>query len=116
MAGDDKTVESAEPVVELLDELECQRLIAAGGVGRIGYTGRFGPTILPVNYALDGEAIVFRTMPGSRLDVGQGHQLVAVGGENRIASARHRGAEAQFAADRASGGVGAARRICHTLA
>jgi nitroimidazol reductase NimA-like FMN-containing flavoprotein (pyridoxamine 5'-phosphate oxidase superfamily) len=61
VAGDDKTVESAEPVVELLDEPECQRLIAAGGVGRIGYTGRFGPTILPVNYALREGTIVFRT-------------------------------------------------------
>jgi nitroimidazol reductase NimA-like FMN-containing flavoprotein (pyridoxamine 5'-phosphate oxidase superfamily) len=55
------TAESAEPVVELLDEAECQGLIAAGGVGRIGYTGRFGPTVLPVNYALHEGTIVFRT-------------------------------------------------------
>jgi nitroimidazol reductase NimA-like FMN-containing flavoprotein (pyridoxamine 5'-phosphate oxidase superfamily) len=61
VAGDDMTVESAEPVVELLDEAECQGLIAAGGVGRIGYTGRFGPTILPVNYVLHEGTIVFRT-------------------------------------------------------
>ena len=61
MAGDDKTLPSAESVVELLDEAECQRLIAAGGVGRIGYTGRFGPTVLPVNYVLHDETIVFRT-------------------------------------------------------
>ena len=61
MAGDDKTLPSAEPVVELLNEAECQRLIAAGGVGRIGYTGRFGPTVLPVNYVLHEGAIVFRT-------------------------------------------------------
>jgi len=61
VAGDDKTLEGAEAVFELLDEAECQRLIAAGGVGRIGYTGRFGPTILPVNYALHEGTIVFRT-------------------------------------------------------
>ena len=61
MAGDDMTVESAEPVVELLDEAECQGLIAAGGVGRIGYTGRFGPTVLPVNYVLHEGTILFRT-------------------------------------------------------
>ena len=61
MAGDDRTVESAESVVELLNEAECRRLIAAGGVGRIGYTGRFGPAILPVNYALHEGTIVFRT-------------------------------------------------------
>jgi nitroimidazol reductase NimA-like FMN-containing flavoprotein (pyridoxamine 5'-phosphate oxidase superfamily) len=61
MAGDDRTLESAGPVVELLDEAECLRLISAGGVGRIGYTGRFGPTVMPVNYALYGGTIVFRT-------------------------------------------------------
>jgi nitroimidazol reductase NimA-like FMN-containing flavoprotein (pyridoxamine 5'-phosphate oxidase superfamily) len=26
------------------------------------------PTIFPVNYALDGEAVVFRTAPGTKLD------------------------------------------------
>jgi nitroimidazol reductase NimA-like FMN-containing flavoprotein (pyridoxamine 5'-phosphate oxidase superfamily) len=61
VAGEDKTLESAGPVVELLDEAECLRLISAGGVGRIGYTGRFGPTVVPVNYALHEETIVFRT-------------------------------------------------------
>src|SRR4249919_3573969 len=48
-------------VVELLDEAECLRLISAGVVGRIGYTGRFGPTVLPVNYVLYEGTIVFRT-------------------------------------------------------
>ena len=61
MAGDDKPLKDAEPVVELLNEAKCLRLISAGGVGRIGYTGRFGPTVLPVNYALYEGTIVFRT-------------------------------------------------------
>jgi nitroimidazol reductase NimA-like FMN-containing flavoprotein (pyridoxamine 5'-phosphate oxidase superfamily) len=61
VAGDDKLLKDAEPVVELLDEAECLRLISAGGVGRIGYTGRFGPTVVPVNYALHEGTIVFRT-------------------------------------------------------
>ena len=51
----------AEAVTEPLGEAECLRLLAAGGVGRIGYTGRFGPTILPVNFALQDQTIVFRT-------------------------------------------------------
>jgi len=67
VAGDDMTAESAEPVVELLDEAECQRLIAAGGVGRIGYTGRFGTTILLVNYVLHEGTILFRTGQDSPL-------------------------------------------------
>ena len=51
----------AGAVTEPLGEAECLRLLAAGGVGRIGYSGRFGPTILPVNFALHGQTIVFRT-------------------------------------------------------
>jgi nitroimidazol reductase NimA-like FMN-containing flavoprotein (pyridoxamine 5'-phosphate oxidase superfamily) len=51
----------SEPIVEALDEAESLSLIAAGGVGRIGYTGRFGPAVLPVNYDLYERTIVFRT-------------------------------------------------------
>lgn len=51
----------SEPVVEVLDETACLSLIAGGGVGRIGYTSRFGPTVLPVNYDLHEGTIVFRT-------------------------------------------------------
>ncbi len=59
---------SPEPVTERLDETECLRLIAPGGVGRIGYTGRFGPTVLPVNYVVHQGSIVFRTGQASPLD------------------------------------------------
>jgi nitroimidazol reductase NimA-like FMN-containing flavoprotein (pyridoxamine 5'-phosphate oxidase superfamily) len=52
---------TSEPVVEALDEMQCLSLIAGGGVGRIGYTSRFGPAVLPVNYHLYEQTIVFRT-------------------------------------------------------
>ena len=48
-------------VLEHLDEAECLRLIAPGGVGRIAYLGRYGLTVLPVNYALHAGTIMFRT-------------------------------------------------------
>ena len=51
----------SEAIVEALDEQECLSLIAGGGVGRIGYSSRFGPAVLPVNYALYEGTIVFRT-------------------------------------------------------
>ncbi|NUW44237.1 helix-turn-helix domain-containing protein [Nonomuraea rhodomycinica] len=52
-----------------LDEKECLRLIAPGGIGRIAFEGRYGLTVLPVNYRLsDGGAIVFRTTPGGATD------------------------------------------------
>ncbi|MCO5997857.1 pyridoxamine 5'-phosphate oxidase family protein [Actinoallomurus rhizosphaericola] len=51
-----------------LDEDECLRLISSGGVGRLAYVGRYGPTILPVNYKLHEGTIVFRTAQDSPTD------------------------------------------------
>jgi nitroimidazol reductase NimA-like FMN-containing flavoprotein (pyridoxamine 5'-phosphate oxidase superfamily) len=56
------------PVLEDLDEAECLRLITPGGIGRIAYSGRYGPTVLPVNYRLHGGTIVFRTAQDSPTD------------------------------------------------
>src|SRR5258708_9209986 len=56
------------PVLDELDEAECLRLIAPGGIGRIAYSGRYGPTVLPVNYNLHQGTIVFRTAQDSPTD------------------------------------------------
>jgi nitroimidazol reductase NimA-like FMN-containing flavoprotein (pyridoxamine 5'-phosphate oxidase superfamily) len=53
---------------ERLSEAECLQLISAGGVGRLAYAGRFGPTVLPVNYKLHEGTIVFRTTQDSPVD------------------------------------------------
>jgi nitroimidazol reductase NimA-like FMN-containing flavoprotein (pyridoxamine 5'-phosphate oxidase superfamily) len=58
----------ADRVIEELDESACLVLIASGGVGRIAYLSRFGPAVLPVNYALQDGAIVFRTAENGPLD------------------------------------------------
>lgn len=58
----------ADRVIEELDENECLYLISPGGVGKIAYTGRFGPVVLPVNYAVQDGAVVFRTAENSPLD------------------------------------------------
>lgn len=55
-------------VINELDEDTCLQLISPGGIGRIAYTGRFGLAVLPVNYALRGGAIVFRTAEHGPLD------------------------------------------------
>ena len=57
--------ENEGPVLERLDEAESLRLIAPGGIGRIAFTGRYGLTVLPVNYKLHDGAIVFRTAQDS---------------------------------------------------
>lgn len=54
--------------LEWMNEAECMRLISAGGVGRMAYTGRYGPTVLPVNYKLHEGAVVFRTTLGGSMD------------------------------------------------
>jgi nitroimidazol reductase NimA-like FMN-containing flavoprotein (pyridoxamine 5'-phosphate oxidase superfamily) len=64
--GPDQSVASTapaaqQPALEPLDEAECLRLISPGGIGRIAYTGRYGLTVLPVNYKLHDGAIIFRT-------------------------------------------------------
>jgi nitroimidazol reductase NimA-like FMN-containing flavoprotein (pyridoxamine 5'-phosphate oxidase superfamily) len=51
--------------VDELSEDECRTLISPGGVGRIAYSGRFGPTVLPVNYEVFEDTILFRTAPDS---------------------------------------------------
>lgn len=53
---------------EELDEAECLRLISPGGIGRIAYQGRYGLTVLPVNYRTAGGAIVFRTTLGGSME------------------------------------------------
>ena len=57
-----------QPVLERLDEAECLRLISPGGIGRIAYSGRYGPTVLPVNYRMYQGSIVFRTAHDSPTD------------------------------------------------
>ena len=52
--------------VELTIE-ECLELLAGGVVGRVAMSTPVGPRIVPVNYAMHDDAIVFRTTPYSEL-------------------------------------------------
>lgn len=57
--------------LEVLPRERCLELLANADVhiGRIGivdYAGR--PLVLPVNYVLDGDAVIFRTDEGTKLD------------------------------------------------
>jgi nitroimidazol reductase NimA-like FMN-containing flavoprotein (pyridoxamine 5'-phosphate oxidase superfamily) len=58
--------------IDVIESDECKKLLAQDVIGRIAVVIGATPMIFPVNYALDGDAIIIRTMPGSRLDVGQG--------------------------------------------
>jgi hypothetical protein len=52
---------------ELLDEAACRELLEYGHVGRIALSIGALPTIIPVNYIVDGETIVFRPATGTPL-------------------------------------------------
>ena len=56
--------------VKWIDRDECLRLLAAENIGRLAVVVGRAPMILPVNYVLDGEQIVFRSDPGTKVDYG----------------------------------------------
>ncbi len=54
--------------VQWIERVDCLRLLATKQVGRLGFVIGGFPEILPVNYVLDGEAVVFATAPGAKMD------------------------------------------------
>lgn len=58
-----------------LDEDECWRFLAKYSIGRVAIVHLGSPLVFPVNYALDGNSVVFRTSPGTKL------AMAAVGAE-----------------------------------
>ncbi|WP_406723305.1 DUF1918 domain-containing protein [Streptomyces althioticus] len=54
------------PRLSDLGQEECRRLLSTHGVGRVAVTAPDGrPAVVPVNYEVVDDAIVFRTRPGS---------------------------------------------------
>ncbi|HEX7442486.1 MAG TPA: pyridoxamine 5'-phosphate oxidase family protein [Acidimicrobiales bacterium] len=51
----------------VLDEDECFALLRSQAVGRLGFVDHGDPVILPVNFAVHGRSLVFRTGQGSKL-------------------------------------------------
>lgn len=52
---------------EILDATECWELLDATTVGRLAIAIAGKPDIFPINYVVDGESIVFRSAPGTKL-------------------------------------------------
>lgn len=64
--------------LEDLSPDECFRLLAAAHVGRLVYQDDLGPLAVPVNYAMDGQDIVFRIEGGWSVAVLHGSNPRAV--------------------------------------
>jgi len=63
---------TAEPAtskraLRTLSPAECFDLLGPGGVGRVGFLSANGIMMLPVNFAVTGKTIVFRTAPDTLL-------------------------------------------------
>jgi hypothetical protein len=54
-------------VFRVISPTECFELLQAGGIGRVGFTAEDGVIMLPVNFAVSGKTIVFRTAPDTLL-------------------------------------------------
>jgi hypothetical protein len=63
--------------LEVLSRQECLRLVSGVTLGRVGVSSGALPTVLPVNFWLDGERILIRTGPGSKLEAALRNAVVA---------------------------------------
>lgn len=60
--------ESGAPAkVEELGEDACLELLGTKEVGRVAYNDPEGPVVMPVNYVLQDDTVLFRIAPHSRL-------------------------------------------------
>jgi len=55
-------------VAEQIDREECVKLLAGEEVGRLAVVESGAALVLPINYVMDGDAVVFRTDPGTKLE------------------------------------------------
>ena len=63
--------------LEILPMDDCLRRLASVPVGRVGFNADGEVVVLPVNHAVDGQDVVFRTVRGSKLSSAEEHGLVA---------------------------------------
>lgn len=61
--------------VEPVNHPECLSMLARCSVGRIGIVVDGQPVVLPVNYALDGDCVLFRTSESSVLNQAAGENV-----------------------------------------
>lgn len=61
----------------VLDRAECLDLLRGQPVGRIAVIDGDSPLVVPVNYTLDGDCVVFRSEGGTKLDALARHEKVS---------------------------------------
>lgn len=61
--------------MEIIPRKECLRLLASRRIGRLGFVVDGQPMVLPVNFAVDGDVVVFRTGEGTKLEAAVGAKV-----------------------------------------
>lgn len=61
--------------LDVVYEAECLELMATEEVGRLAVSVGGQPLVFPVNYALDGREVVFRSNAGTKLEAGLGRSV-----------------------------------------
>lgn len=75
--------------LEVLSRQECYDLLAREHLGRLAVCVGSQPIVLPVNYALEGHDIVFRSAPGTKVAAAVGREVAfEIDGHDRF---RHGG-------------------------
>ena len=67
MSGPEARDQNLIATIEAIPPTTCWNLLATTTVGRVGLLVDTKPEVLPVNYAIDGESILFRTGEGTVL-------------------------------------------------
>lgn len=62
---------------EVLSDDECRELLAQGHIGRVAVSVGALPAVLPVNYRMLGDSILFFTSPGRKLRSATANEVVA---------------------------------------
>src|SRR5271169_1059144 len=65
----------AERALRTLSSAECFGLLELGGIGRVGFASADGIMMLPVNFAVTGKTIIFRTAPDTLLALHANRQV-----------------------------------------
>ena len=60
---------TSDRIVEMTQR-ECAELLAANHFGRVAVNDDTGPVVLPVNYVMDGDSVLFRSGRGTKLAAG----------------------------------------------
>ncbi|MCB1006707.1 MAG: pyridoxamine 5'-phosphate oxidase family protein [Acidimicrobiales bacterium] len=63
--------------LEVIERDECLALLRSVPIGRIGMSMHALPVVLPVNFVVDGDEIVVRTAPGTKLGEAMAGSVVA---------------------------------------